>query len=232
MTTKKKQDFIELLAPKAQALQSQYGVPASIAIAQAILESGWGERAEGNNIYGVKAGGSWNGSSKAVATREYIGGVWHNITDGFRAYDSIEASMQDYAKLLSGKSRYSAVVKASNANEAADALQRAGYATDPKYAAHLKAIIASNDLTRFDDVKYRGYTEDDRFSETRQRLSDQRAADPGPWKELESLFAQLISAILSSISSMFSGTQIAASGDSNDSLPRKTASRSADPVPA
>jgi hypothetical protein len=216
MTKDRQQQFIAEIAPHAQEIQRQYGVPASIAIAQAALESGWGASTKGNNLYGIKAGNSWNGARIDVATHEFLNGMMRPVTDSFRAYASAKDSIWNYGRMLAGNARYAGVVQAGSANEAADELQRAGYATDPKYASKLKEIIASNDLTRFDDPTYRGYTEGDRFDRTRQRLNEQRTSNPGPWNDFMNFFGQLISAIFSGIGSVFSGRQIA----ENEGAPR------------
>jgi hypothetical protein len=165
----KQEQFIASIAPHAQEIQRKYGVPASIAIAQAALESGWGDSAKGNNLFGIKAGKSWQGATIDMATHEYIN---------------------------------AAVVNADNAHEAADALQRAGYATDPKYASKLKEIINTNDLTRFDDASYKGYTEGERFEKTRTRLHEQREANPEPWADFKKFFDVLVAGIFSTIAAM------------------------------
>ncbi len=63
------------------------------------------------------------------------------VNSSFRAYSSIEASMEDYARLITGNSRYSRVKDAQTADNYFEELQKAGYATDPKYADKLKKII-------------------------------------------------------------------------------------------
>lgn len=188
----KQQQFIEAIAPKAQEIQQKYGVPASIAIAQAALESGWGASVKGNNLYGIKADSSWNGESINMATQEYINGSFTGINDKFRAYASTESSMENYGQFLATNGRYAGVIGA-DANQAANELQRAGYATDPKYAAKLKSIINDYDLTRFDDASYRGYANaDESFERTRTRLREQRAADPSSWDDFMKSFLQLL----------------------------------------
>jgi hypothetical protein len=198
----KQEQFIESIAPHAQEIQRKYGVPASIAIAQAALESGWGEKVKGNNLFGVKAGRSWHGATIEMATHEYLNGVRTNVTDRFRAYATTRESMENYGKLLSTSGLYAEVVTADSAHEAADALQAAGYATDPKYASKLKAIIDANNLTRFDDASYRGYTEGARFQQTRERLANQRQTNPEPWAEFMKSFGELIAGIFSAITAM------------------------------
>lgn len=201
----KQEQFIEAIASHAQEIQRKYGVPASIAIAQAALESGWGDKVKGNNLFGVKAGKSWQGATIDMATHEYLNGARTNVTDRFRAYASTKESMDNYGQFLSSNSRYAAVVSAESAHNAADALQSAGYATDPKYASKLKAIIDSNNLTRFDDASYRGYTEGPRFQQTRERLKQQRDENPAPWADFMKSFFELIAGIFSGVTAMLFG---------------------------
>ena len=182
------QDFINSIAPHAQEVQKKYGVPASIAIAQAALETGWGRSVKGNNFFGVKAGSSWNGPTTNFATHEVINGQRVGMTDRFRAFGSVRESVDNYGKLLAGNARYRHVIGA-DAHDAADALQRAGYATDPRYAQQLKQIIDSCDLTRFDDAEYKGYTQTDAgFENTRRRLREQRERNPDVWTSFMSNF--------------------------------------------
>jgi peptidoglycan hydrolase FlgJ len=164
-------EFIEKIAPYAQEVQNKHGIPASLVIAQAALESGWGSSAKGNNFFGIKAAGKWNGPSTNVATHEYENGQRIGITDSFRAYGGLADSVANYGKFLAENRRYKHVLTANNAYDAAEEIQRAGYATDPKYATMLKDIIRSNELTRFDDKKYQGYTQsDEKFGKFLEKL--------------------------------------------------------------
>lgn len=156
-----KQAFIDKITPYALEVQEKYGVPASLVIAQAALESGWGEKAANNNYFGIKAGKGWKGESATVSTHEVIDGQRIGIKDSFRSYSGLKESVLNYGKFLAENARYKGVQLAENAYEAADAVHRAGYATDPKYAALLKDIIRKNDLTRYDDMKFQGYTDND-----------------------------------------------------------------------
>ncbi|MDX2094792.1 MAG: glycoside hydrolase family 73 protein [Alphaproteobacteria bacterium] len=202
------QDFIEAMAKPAQEVQAKYGVPASIAIAQAALESGWGERSKGNNLFGIKSGASWRGATIDMATHEYLNGSRVGMNDKFRAYAGFQQSIEDYGRFLSDNKRYAGVLVAGDANEAADALQRAGYATDPKYTAKLKQIITQYDLTRFDDVSYAGYNrEDARFEQTRQRLAEQRDSNPGVWGDFMNAIAELLKGLFGSISAAIFGQE-------------------------
>jgi hypothetical protein len=173
-------------------VQKKYGVPASIVIAQAALETGWGRSVQGNNFFGVKAGSTWKGSTTDFATHEVINGQRVGMTDRFRAFGSLGESVDNYGKLLAGNARYAGVIGA-DAHDAADALQRGGYATDPRYAQQLKKIIDTSDLTRFDDAEYKGYTQTDAsFENTRRRLREQREQNPDVWASFMNNFIGLL----------------------------------------
>jgi flagellar protein FlgJ len=145
--------FISDLWPTAQAAGQQLGVDPRNLIAQAALETNWGTRvprdSQGrstNNLFGVKAGGQWNGASVTATTQEYQSGAAFSTNGQFRAYDSPEQSFQDYVTLLRSSPRYSAALNTgSNVHAFASALQRGGYATDPDYASKVAAIAAAVD---------------------------------------------------------------------------------------
>ncbi|NQX66818.1 glycoside hydrolase family 73 protein [Paenibacillus alba] len=145
-----KDSFIDQVAPTAQADMLEYGILASVTIAQAILESSWGRSAPGNNLFGIK------GSGQQQATQEFINGKWIQIVDGFRVYESWAESIRDHSLLLAQNQRYKNVLNERNYLIASKELQRAGYATDPKYADKLIQIIEGSDLTRFDQLEEKG----------------------------------------------------------------------------
>lgn len=150
-----KQLFIKQVAPEAQAMQNTYHVYASITIAQAILESQWGTSklaSQYHNLFGIKGTGA---NSKVMTTKEYVNGKWVVIKDRFRVYDSWSESIKDHTKLMltgtdTNKQNYDAVVKAQNYQQAASALQKAGYATDPDYAQKLISVIKAYKLYNYD----------------------------------------------------------------------------------
>jgi peptidoglycan hydrolase FlgJ len=141
-------EFFRRLAPSATEASRATGVPAELILAQAALETGWGKHqittAEGDNsfnVFGIKAGASWQGQTTSVTTHEYVNGVRTEMVDKFRVYDSYEQSFTDYANVLGNNARYKDVLTAGNAEQAAWALQEGGYATDPRYAEKLIAVI-------------------------------------------------------------------------------------------
>jgi flagellar protein FlgJ len=144
------QGFIERMQPHAERASRKTGVPADFIMGQAALESGWGKReirnADGSsshNLFGIKAGGGWQGKVAEVTTTEYHDGVASKQVARFRAYDSYADSFQDYARLLSGNPRYAGALGQADAVDFAQSLQKAGYATDPRYADKLAGVIGS-----------------------------------------------------------------------------------------
>ncbi len=146
-------DFVNRVWPHAVDAAKTLGVPPHFLVAHSALESGWGKseiRApDGSptyNIFGVKAGRSWQGASVEVQTTEYVDGVAQSTRESFRAYGSYGEAFQDYANLLRGSSRFSNVVGQQDGMQFARALQQSGYATDPLYAEKLGRIIGGTTL--------------------------------------------------------------------------------------
>ncbi|WP_432415074.1 flagellar assembly peptidoglycan hydrolase FlgJ [Chromohalobacter israelensis] len=144
--------FLSRLHEPAEAAARESGVPASLILAQAALETGWGEReipardgGNSHNLFGIKATGGWDGEATSITTTEYVDGRARQQVDEFRVYDSFEAAFKDYAELIGGNPRYAGVVTASTPQNAARALQSGGYATDPNYADKVIAVMAQID---------------------------------------------------------------------------------------
>ena len=141
--------FIQTHTDAAAAAEKATGIPAKFMIAQAAHETGWGRKeiknADGTtsyNLFGMKAGPSWKGATTDITTTEYIGGHARKVTQTFRAYSSYAESFADYASTMKNSPRYAAVVASgADANGFAKGLQKAGYATDPSYAAKLAKMI-------------------------------------------------------------------------------------------
>lgn len=142
-------EFQQRMGAHAAAASHATGVPAHLMLGQAALESGWGKReikgADGSashNLFGIKAGGNWNGKVVEAATTEYVNGVKQNRIEKFRAYDSYADSFKDFANMMRTSPRYENVMaNLNNANNYAQAMQQAGYATDPNYASKLASVI-------------------------------------------------------------------------------------------
>ncbi|MCT9843237.1 flagellar assembly peptidoglycan hydrolase FlgJ [Leclercia adecarboxylata ATCC 23216 = NBRC 102595] len=141
-------DFLAQLSLPARLASQQSGVPHHLILAQAALESGWGQRQirrengePSFNIFGVKATGSWKGPTTEITTTEYENGEAKKIKAKFRVYSSYLEALSDYVGVLSRNPRYAAVTQAATAEQGAQALQNAGYATDPQYARKLTSMI-------------------------------------------------------------------------------------------
>ncbi|WP_165006077.1 MULTISPECIES: glycoside hydrolase family 73 protein [unclassified Enterococcus] len=150
------QEFIDRLVPHAQELQDAYGVLPSIILGQAILESNWGKStlaSEYNNLFGIKA---YEGQKKvSLETKEFVNQEWITIQGDFRVYDSWEQSMDDHTRLFIqgvdwNPALYEKVITAADYQEAAQALQDAGYATDPTYAQKIIEVIETYQLNQYD----------------------------------------------------------------------------------
>jgi len=135
--------FAQQLAPLLKEAGRQLGVAPKILLAQAALETGWGRSVAGNNIFGVKAGSSWSGSSTTTMTHEFEEGRMVPREAAFRAYPSVDAAVQDYVALIGGSPRYqSALGAGDDAAAYARGLVAGGYATDNEYAQKLQAVAS------------------------------------------------------------------------------------------
>ncbi|WET39137.1 flagellar assembly peptidoglycan hydrolase FlgJ [Citrobacter enshiensis] len=140
--------FLAQLSLPARLASEQSGVPHHLILAQAALESGWGQRQirrengePSFNIFGVKASGSWKGPTTEITTTEFENGEAKKVKARFRVYSSYLEALSDYVGLLTRNPRYAGVTSASSAEQGAQALQNAGYATDPHYARKLTSMI-------------------------------------------------------------------------------------------
>ncbi|MDP9902281.1 flagellar assembly peptidoglycan hydrolase FlgJ [Variovorax ginsengisoli] len=140
--------FVGRMGASAQAASNASGVPAPLILAQAALESGWGQReirgADGTqsfNLFGIKADRNWKGPVVEVVTTEYVDGEAQRVSAKFRAYGSYDEAFADYAKFMTRNPRYATVIATEDPAAAAHGLQRAGYATDPQYGNKLVRIM-------------------------------------------------------------------------------------------
>ncbi|MGG4607475.1 flagellar assembly peptidoglycan hydrolase FlgJ [Providencia sp. Me31A] len=141
-------NFISRLIEPAKAASQDSGISHFLVLAQAALESGWGQReilkADGktsHNLFGIKAGKNWQGPVTNIMTTEVINGKTIKMRDDFRVYDSYEEAIADYINLLTENPRYKDVKKAPTPEIAARRLHQAGYATDPGYSDKLITLI-------------------------------------------------------------------------------------------
>jgi flagellar protein FlgJ len=147
-------DFVDEVLPAIRTAAQSLGLNPLALLAQAALETGWGKRmartADGSpslNLFGIKADDSWGGARATANTVEYSGGVAMQRQAAFRAYGSIEESVNDFANLLKNSPRYARTVAAGpDAQAYVDSIGRSGYATDPEYANKLNDILHSGTL--------------------------------------------------------------------------------------
>ncbi|MBT9551804.1 MAG: flagellar assembly peptidoglycan hydrolase FlgJ [Hydrogenophaga sp.] len=141
--------FVAQHGQAAATVARESGIPASYMLGQAGHETGWGrseirqkDGTPSHNLFGIKATSSWKGKVAEVTTTEYVNGVPRKTVAKFRAYDSYADSFRDYARLITKSPRYDkAMDQIGSVQGFASSLQRAGYATDPQYAAKLSRAI-------------------------------------------------------------------------------------------
>ena len=144
--------YIEQYSDLAIEHMDRYKIPASITLAQGILESGAGMSdlaRRSNNHFGIKCHRGWSGGRVFAAD--------DTPNDCFRSYKNVEDSYQDHSEFLVGGSRYKNLFELSITDYKgwAKGLQKSGYATDRAYANKLIKLIEDYELYRFDDIKYR-----------------------------------------------------------------------------
>ena len=142
-------EFLRVHQTSAQGAEAETGIPAAFMVAQAAHESGWGRHeirnldgSSSHNLFGIKAGSNWKGKTTTALTTEVVHGQAHKVYAKFRSYASYDESFRDYANMMKDNPRYAKVVASGASPQAfAMGLQRAGYATDPAYAAKLTRVI-------------------------------------------------------------------------------------------
>ena len=147
-STAEPQAVLESIAPFAREAAAQLGVTPELVSAHAALESGWGKQplkngsgASSHNLFGIKAGSSWEGAVNESATTEYVGGAAIKTRERFRSYPDAGAAFRDYAQMLIENPRYKGALNTgSDAQAFARGLARGGYATDPAYASKLAKL--------------------------------------------------------------------------------------------
>lgn len=152
MTRQDKLALIEKFGAAARDSQNLYGVPASITVAQAILESGWGQTelaTQDNNYFGIKARA---GEDYCEFPPDALEKAKGDLTPKLYAkFGSMQESFARHGSLLANADRYQpAMAVASDSLAFAAQLQRCGYSEDPQYAAKLTNLIRQYNLTRFD----------------------------------------------------------------------------------
>jgi len=147
--------FISKYGPAAKSASKGSGIFPSVSLAQAILESGNGNSSltkEAKNFFGIKADSSWSGPYVVKSTTEYVNGVPIKTDAKFRKYETADLSFIDHITFLLRNARYknAGVFTSKTPEQQAQALQKAGYATDPAYSALLITLINQNNLKQFD----------------------------------------------------------------------------------
>jgi flagellum-specific peptidoglycan hydrolase FlgJ len=156
-----KEAFFNQFYHSAVQCERQTEIPALATLAQAAMESGWGEKIPGNMFFGIKAGPSWTGRKQLLTTREVLskkdakfpeiisitartdGKYDYRVKDWFRAYDRAAESFIDHGQFIMSQPRYKAAIGVHDPLKFADIVSKAGYATDPNYAKTWKQIIGS-----------------------------------------------------------------------------------------
>lgn len=148
---KSKQDFLDRLGSIAKSVGQKAGFSSDILLAQAALETGWGQNiirypggANSFNLFGIKADTRWPGHVVFATTREYIDGNYLNKYEKFRSYSSFQESMEDYVNFIKSNPRYEEALKyLDDPKKYFQEIQKAGYATDPLYSQKLGKLLDS-----------------------------------------------------------------------------------------
>lgn len=151
-------DFFNKIKDGAIKGWKTHKVLPSISLAQAALESAWGKSelaTKGNNLFGIK--GTYNGNSVTVKTSEFVNGAWIKVDAKFRKYPTWNESIEDHGTFFNSsewrKKNYKDVIGETDYKKAANALQKAGYATDPTYSNKLIKLIEEYKLNQWDNLK-------------------------------------------------------------------------------
>ena len=147
--------FVQDLMPHARAAAARLGVDPQVLVAQSALETGWGRHLPSDgagrpsmNLFGIKAHGGWSGERTVASTLEYEGGAMVRKSEAFRAYGSIRAAFDDYVSFLQSNPRYTEALRhAGDSERFVQELQKAGYATDPRYADKILSILRDSPLS-------------------------------------------------------------------------------------
>ncbi|MEH6595128.1 MAG: flagellar assembly peptidoglycan hydrolase FlgJ [Colwellia polaris] len=142
-------DFVSALTADAKRVQDKINVPFEVVIAQAALETGWGQKIiktntgeSSNNLFNIKADSRWTGEKVHKETLEFEDGAMVKKREPFRVYESIGQSVNDYLNLLTKSERYQgALEKSTDVEQFLHNLQSAGYATDPNYAKKILGTL-------------------------------------------------------------------------------------------
>lgn len=158
-------NFLDRIVPIAQQQAKKHGgkIFASICVAQAIHESGWGtapKMANANAVFGIKVGKSayrfgtaWKGEAYKTGTTEYYDGKnATKIVDWFRKYNSLSDSVEDYFDMLCSCTRYKGALNSGSPEKCITAIIAGGYATGPEYVEKIKELLKLYNLKQYDST--------------------------------------------------------------------------------
>ncbi|RUR08864.1 flagellar assembly peptidoglycan hydrolase FlgJ [Legionella sp. km772] len=148
------ENFVSSIWSKAKQAAASMGLDPKMLIAQAALETGWGQSvakdsdgSSSNNLFNIKSGSNSDFASVKIKTTEYIADTPIKVSASFRKYESVEDSFNDYVALIKNNNRYqSALDHAGNPERYVNELSKAGYATDPNYGSKILSIYHSQEL--------------------------------------------------------------------------------------
>lgn len=149
-------EFVSQLKPLLEKAAQELGVSPRILLAQAALETGWGQHmprdgdgASSRNLFGIKADAAWRGPAVNAATLEYEAGEAARLRDDFRQYLSFADSVRDYVEFLHANPRYEKALQHGGSDKNfLQGLKSAGYATDPHYVDKVMAVADSPVMAR------------------------------------------------------------------------------------
>lgn len=147
-------DFVKSIWPYARQAANLLGLDPKLLMAQAALETGWGQYvakdtkgSSSNNLFNIKSASKANEDSVQIKTTEYIANTPIKMNASFKKYSSVEHSFKDYVSLIKESGRYEkALANSSDPKRYVDELHRAGYATDPQYTSKILAIYHGDEL--------------------------------------------------------------------------------------
>jgi len=151
--------FVRELMPYAEKGAAQLGVHPGVIVAQAALETGWGQKIirhpdgrSSYNLFGIKADERWTGERVSVPTLEFEDGVAVKKRAAFRSYESLDEAVSGYIDFLRSNPRYrQALDRAGDTDAFLEGLESAGYATDPRYAEKIRAIMRGDPFDQQQD---------------------------------------------------------------------------------
>ncbi|GHE29582.1 glucosaminidase domain-containing protein [Sphingobacterium griseoflavum] len=182
-------DYIARYKDIAIAEMNQFGIPASIKLAQALLESGNGNSylaKEANNHFGIKCGGIWSGRSVSRPD--------DNPNDCFRVYDNPEQSFKDHSQFLLRK-RYEKLFMLNKDDYRgwAKGLKEAGYATNPRYPDLLIDLIERYELYQYDRAERSYVAKEQREVKVEEIIEEKAAVEPeATTEEIKTAVAMVI----------------------------------------